>query len=61
MVEVAPESKGEFEELMKGISLACIGQVTDSEMLEIYGVDGRKIVAASLGELKDAWQRPIRW
>jgi len=61
LVEVAPESKEEFEEIMTGIKLAAIGQVTDSEVLEIYGVDGKRVVDASLGELKDAWQRPIRW
>ena len=61
LVEVAPESKDEFEEIMTGIRLAAIGRVIDSEVLEIYGVDGSRIVAKSLGELKDAWQRPIRW
>jgi len=61
LVEVASERKDEFERVMKGISLACIGQVADSEMLEIYGVDGRKLVAASIDSLKEAWQKPIRW
>jgi len=61
LAEVAPGNKVEFEEMMNGISLAAIGQVTDSEVLEIYGVDGSKVVEASLGELKDAWQKPIRW
>jgi len=61
LVEVAPESKDEFEEIMTGISFAAIGQVTDSEVLEVYGVDGRRVLVASLRELKDVWQRPIRW
>jgi len=61
LVEIAPESKDEFEQVMSGASLAAIGQVTDSELLEVYGVDGRRIVAKSLGELKEAWQRPLRW
>ena len=61
LVEVAPESKDEFEEIMSGSSLACIGQVTNSRFLEIYGMDGNMVVAAPLDELKDAWQRPIRW
>ena len=61
LVEVAPENKDEFEELMTGISLAGIGQVNDSQELVIYGLDDRKVIAAPLGELKDAWQRPIRW
>jgi phosphoribosylformylglycinamidine synthase II len=61
LVEVAPESKDEFEQMMRGISLAAIGQVTDSDALEIYGRGGGRIVAKSLGELKEAWQKSIRW
>ncbi len=61
LVEVAPENKDRFEEVMTDTSLAAIGQVTDSEVLEIYGVDGRKVATASLSELKEAWQKPIRW
>ena len=61
LVEVAPENRAGFEEIMGATSLANIGQVTDSGMLEIYGVNGRRMVSESLGELKEAWQRPLRW
>jgi len=61
LIEVAPENKEKFEKIMKGTSFASIGQVTDSELLEVYGVDGNKIFATSLGELKETWQRPLRW
>ncbi|MBE9512481.1 MAG: phosphoribosylformylglycinamidine synthase subunit PurL [Chloroflexi bacterium] len=61
LVEVAPESEDEFLEIMKGISLATIGQVTGSGVLEIYGLNGQRILHKSLGELKEAWQKPIRW
>jgi len=61
LVEVASKDKDEFEEVMEGTSFAAIGQVTDSEVLEVYGVGGSKIVAAALGELKEAWQKPIKW
>lgn len=61
LVEVAPENKDEFEEVMSSTSLAAIGQVTNAEVLSIYGMNGRQVVAKSIGELKEAWQRPIRW
>ena len=61
LVEVAPENKNEFEQVMSGSSFASIGQVTGAGALEIYGRDGRRLVAASLEELKEAWQRPLRW
>ena len=61
LVEVAPESKDEFEQVMSGTSFAAIGQVTDSGVLEVYGVKNRKIVVLSIDELKEAWQKPLRW
>jgi len=61
LVEVASQNKAEFERVMSGISLAAIGQVTDAEMLEIYGLKGDRVVSKSLGELKEAWQSPLRW
>ncbi len=61
LVEVVPENKDDFEQIMTSISLADIGQITDSELMEVYGTDGRKVVSAFLGELKEAWQRPLRW
>ncbi len=61
LVEVAPENRDEFEEIMKGTSLAAIGQVTDTEVLEVHSPDERQVLAKSLGELKEAWQKPIRW
>ncbi len=61
LVEVAPENRDKFEEIMSGVSFAAIGQVIDSNVLEIYGLNGKKVVASSLGELKEAWQKPLRW
>ena len=61
LVEVAAENNHEFEQIMSTTNSASIGRVSDSEMLEIYGLNGKKIVAKSVGELKRAWQRPLRW
>ena len=61
LAEVTPECSEGFEEMMGGLQLAPIGQVANSETLEIYGLDNRRVVAISLRELKEAWQRPLRW
>jgi phosphoribosylformylglycinamidine synthase len=61
LVEVATENKDEFEAIMSGTSCTAIGQVTDSETLEIYGLNGKKVVNTSIADLKEAWQRPLRW
>jgi phosphoribosylformylglycinamidine synthase II len=61
LAEVAPPDRAEFEQLMSGTSFASIGQVTDSGAVEIYGLQGKQIVTEPIGELKEAWQKPLRW
>jgi phosphoribosylformylglycinamidine synthase II len=61
LVEVAPEDKDEFEKTMGKSIFACIGEVTSSEMLEIYGLKGDRVLAIPLNELKKAWQKPLSW
>jgi len=61
LVEVAPENRREFEEVMGDARFAVIGQVNDTKVVEIHGLNGNKIVSASLEGLKEAWQRPLRW
>ena len=58
---MASQNKAEFEGVMKGITESVIGQVTDAEVLEVYGLKGDRVVSKSLGELKEAWQSPLRW
>ena len=61
LVEVGEDKRREFERAMKGARFARIGEVTDSGRVEIVGLDGRKVVNAPVGELKEAWQKPLRW
>lgn len=61
LVEVAPESKDEFEQVMKETSFAAIGRVTGGKTVRVYGLNGKKVVSATLEKLKEAWQRPLRW
>jgi phosphoribosylformylglycinamidine synthase len=61
VVEVAPENKDEFEAIMSGTSYAAIGRVTDTETLEIYGLAGKKVVDTAIADLKEAWQKPLKW
>jgi phosphoribosylformylglycinamidine synthase II len=61
LVEVAPEDKERFEQAMKGVELAAIGQVTKGNKLEVYGISGEKVVSSPITELKEAWQKPLRW
>ncbi|MBI2850310.1 MAG: phosphoribosylformylglycinamidine synthase subunit PurL [Chloroflexi bacterium] len=61
LVEVAPENKDEFEKVMKSAGFAAIGRVTGSDFVEVFGLKGQKVISASLADLKEAWQRPLRW
>ena len=47
--------------MLSGIAFAEIGKVTDDNNLEVYGRDGNKLLDASLAELKESWQQPLRW
>ncbi|MBA7688709.1 Phosphoribosylformylglycinamidine synthase subunit PurL [subsurface metagenome] len=61
LVEVSPEDRLEFERVMAKASFACIGQVTDAELLEIYGLSDKRVVNKPICELKETWQKPLRW
>jgi phosphoribosylformylglycinamidine synthase II len=61
LVEVAPQDKERFERAMKGAAFAAIGELNNSDRLEVYGTNGKKIVTAPLAELKEAWQKPLGW
>jgi phosphoribosylformylglycinamidine synthase subunit PurSL len=61
LVEVAPEDKAKFEKTLKGVDFAEIGQVTKIKKLEITGRYDNVLVKADIDELKEAWQKPLRW
>ncbi|MDH5695756.1 MAG: AIR synthase-related protein, partial [Dehalococcoidia bacterium] len=61
LVEVAPEDRQRFEEAMGEVEFAAIGQVTKGDKFEVYGIDGGKVISIALAELKEAWQKPLRW
>jgi phosphoribosylformylglycinamidine (FGAM) synthase-like enzyme len=61
LVEVNPKNKKDFENAISGVAFAEIGQVTDAKRLEIYDRKDNIIVNADISELKEAWQKPLRW
>jgi phosphoribosylformylglycinamidine (FGAM) synthase-like enzyme len=61
LAEVPSKNKKEFEAALSGIDFAEIGRVTNNRKLEIHGRNGKTILAAGIDELKEAWQKPLRW
>ena len=61
LVEVSSDRKSEFETIMNGAETTMIGKFNDTKTLEIFGLNGKKVIDTSIQKLKEAWQRPIRW
>ena len=61
IVEVAPDKKDFFEKEMAGTPFALIGRVISEPELDVYGQKGNNVVSISVNELKEAWQKPLRW
>jgi phosphoribosylformylglycinamidine synthase len=60
VVTIAPENVLRFEMLMKGTVFADVGIVTAKQDFTV--MDGEKVVlCARIDELKDAWQKTLRW
>ena len=61
IVEVAPGKKDAFEKEMAGTPFALIGRVVNESRLDVYGQKGNSVISISINELKEAWQKPLRW
>jgi len=61
LIEVAPGQVPAFQECLAGVPATRIGQTMKEQRLRIAGASGEWIVWAQLTDLKEAWQRPLRW
>ena len=61
LVEVSPEDRIEFERTMGLSTTALIGAVTGEGRVIVRGLGGEVIIDQGLTELKNAWQRPLKW
>jgi phosphoribosylformylglycinamidine synthase len=60
VITVKPENEKRFEEIMKENIFAKIGAMTKNELV-VYGLDGKPCIKADVKELKEAWQKTLRW
>ncbi|MCA9065168.1 MAG: phosphoribosylformylglycinamidine synthase, partial [Planctomycetaceae bacterium] len=60
VVEVQPQHADAFRQTMQGIAIGELGQTTTDANLTITSHDGSRLIHASLTELKEAWQSPLR-
>jgi len=67
LVEVTEENAGRFEAILDGVPHALIGEVADTGKLEILAAAEPDeevvplVIDAEIADLKEAWQRPLRW
>jgi phosphoribosylformylglycinamidine synthase len=61
IIEVTPDNFGRFAKICKNIRFGEIGRVTQQDRLVIKDGNNRAVVDASISELKEAWQKPLRW
>jgi phosphoribosylformylglycinamidine synthase len=62
VVEVTPGNAAALEKLFgQEAPLRRIGQTVKEPRLRIAGAGGAWVVSASLTDLKEAWQRPLKW
>ena len=56
VVTIDPSRKDSFEKLFAGMAIGCIGVVTESSSLKIYGRDDSVIIEEEIMVLKDCWK-----
>jgi phosphoribosylformylglycinamidine synthase len=60
LVTIRPGQRKAFEAEFSGQSCALIGTVSQTDQVQIRGVAGQLLVNATIDELKEAWQAPLR-
>jgi len=58
-VSVKPEKAKEFEDALKGVEMALIGQVTEDNNVCVKGLDDREIINSNIDNLKKSWKATL--
>ena len=61
IVELKPENIGKFAQICKDIRFGQIGKVTEQTKLIIKDANNKTVIDEEISELKEAWQKPLRW
>jgi phosphoribosylformylglycinamidine synthase len=61
VVTVPPTHREAFWQALHGCAIGEVGHVLGTAQLRVIGLRGGVVVASDIAELKEAWQRPLRW
>ena len=61
LIEFPPGQRERLKALLGDVPWAEVGEVTAEGRLVVEGKGGRRILDEALADLKECWQRPLRW
>jgi phosphoribosylformylglycinamidine (FGAM) synthase-like enzyme len=61
IVEVEKSKQKAFEDTLKGVDWGLIGSVLETQDFKVYGLDSKICVRENIYNLKESWQKPLRW
>jgi phosphoribosylformylglycinamidine synthase len=63
IVEVDKRKQKAFEKILnaKKVPYGLIGCVNKGKEFRVFGLDGKVCAQTGIGELKESWQKPLRW
>ncbi|MGQ9509770.1 MAG: phosphoribosylformylglycinamidine synthase subunit PurL [Thermodesulfobacteriota bacterium] len=61
IVTIDPYKKEAFEDLLGDVIYGEIGIVIESERFRVIGLKGEKIIDTNIYDLKEAWQKPLKF
>ena len=61
VVEVKPENVDALRTMLSDVPLTLLGKTVAEQRLRIAGMNGEWLIWSKVAELKEAWQKPLRW
>jgi len=61
VVTIDPKKKKAFEELLGDVVYGEIGLVMEGEIFRVIGLQNKSIIEANIFDLKEAWQKPLKF
>ncbi|MGL6095863.1 MAG: AIR synthase-related protein, partial [Fimbriiglobus sp.] len=61
VIEAKPDHAAELAAAFAGLPFAKLGVTVKEPRLRVVGADGEWLIWARLADLKEAWQKPLRW
>ena len=61
LVEVSPDKADKFEAALAGVPCAPLGRITPDATFQVRGLKGQTLIRENIAELKEAWQKTMRW